>query len=547
MTRDETVVDLLIENPLLLLFVVLGFGYLIGRITVGGFSLGISAVLFVGLAFGAMHPDIRLPDFVYLFGLILFVYTVGLSAGPGFLASFRRGGARENALVAAVLAVAFVAVLGGARLLGMNGSLAAGVYTGSLTNTPALAAVLQYQTDRSSPEDIDRNLAEPVAGYSVAYPFGVLGMVLAVYLLRRFRPSGGEPAQVEGLLTEDLVTATVRVTEPRYTGIELADLMRDTRWRVLFTRHREGRETEVPHPDTVFNSGDLVTVIGESGDVERVVAALGERAEVDLALDRTDIDYRRIFVSNDALIGHQIGDLGLLGRFGAIVTRVRRGDVDRMARPDTVLELGDRIRVVAPRDRMAEVSSYFGDSFRKLSEIDVAAFSIGLVLGLLLGMVPIPLPGGTTFNLGPAGGPLVVGLVVGALGQTGPITWQLPYNAGLTLRQLGAVLFLAGVGTRSGYAFIDTLSGGVGLELLGLGIMVTSISALLVILGGVLALRTPTGILAGMVGGLVTQPAVLAFATEQTGDDLPNVGYAAVYPVATLVKILLAQAIVVLG
>jgi putative transport protein len=225
---------------------------------------------------------------------------------------------------------------------------------------------------------------------------------------------------------------------------------------------------------------------------------------------------------------------------------VRRGDVDRMARPDTVLELGDRIRVVAPRERMAAVSEYFGDSYRKLSEIDVASFSLGIVLGLLLGMIPIPLPGGTTFTLGPAGGPLLVGLLFGALGQTGPFTWQLPYNASLTLRQLGAVLFLAGVGTRSGYVFVDTIGDGAGFDLLLLGAVVTALSATLVILGGRYVLRSPTSVLAGTLGGLVTQPAVLAFAVQQTGDELPNTGYATVYPVATIAKILLAQTIVVL-
>ncbi|HSJ71393.1 MAG TPA: aspartate:alanine exchanger family transporter [Acidimicrobiia bacterium] len=538
-------IELLVENPLLLLFVTLGIGYLVGRITIGGFSLGISAVLFVGLAIGALDPDLRLPDFVYLFGLIVFVYTVGISAGPGFLASFRRAGAKDNALVAVVIVVSVVVVLGGARILGLSGPFAAGVYTGALTNTPALAAVLQYETDTSAPEDIDRNLAEPVAGYSVTYPFGVLGMVLAVYILRRLRPGGGDVEQTEGMLPENLTAVTAVVTHSRYTGIELSSLMEGTEWRVLFTRHREGAGTDIPEPDTVFHRGDLVTVIGEGQDVEEVVRALGERANVDLALDRTDIDYRRIFVSNDALVGQRIGSLDLRSRFGAIVTRVRRGDIDRMAHPDTVLELGDRIRVVAPRGQMEAVSRYFGDSFRKLSEIDVAAFSLGIVLGLLVGMIPIPLPGGTTFTLGPAGGPLVVGMVLGALRQTGPITWQLPYNASLTLRQIGAVLFLAGVGIRSGYAFVDTLSGGVGVDLFLLGVTVTTLSAILLILGGVYLLRTPTGILAGMLAGMVTQPAVLAFATEQTKDDLPNAGYATVYAVATLTKILLAQAIVV--
>jgi putative transport protein len=540
------VIDLLLENPLLLLFLVLGIGYLVGRVTIAGFSLGISAVLFVGLVFGALHRDMRLPDFVYLFGLILFVYTVGVSAGPGFLASFRRGGLRDNGLVVSVLALAAVATVVAARLLGLSGSFAAGVYTGSLTNTPALAAVLQYQTDTAAPGEIDRLLAEPVVGYSVAYPFGVLGMVLAVYALRRLRPAGGDPEQIEGLLPEDLSRTTLEVTGGRYTGIDLATLMEQTGWRVLFTRHREGDELEIPHPSSVLHAGDLVTVIGESGDVAKVVEALGEPAGEDLALDRREIDYRRVFVSNDAMVGRRIADLDLLTRFGAIVTRVRRGDVDRMARPDTVLELGDRIRVVAPRERMAAVSDYFGDSYRKLSEIDVASFSLGIVLGLLLGMIPFPLPGGTTFTLGPAGGPLLVGLLFGALGQTGPFTWQLPYNASLTLRQLGAVLFLAGVGTRSGYVFVDRIADGAGFDLLLLGAVVTALSATLVILGGRYLLRSPTSVLAGTLGGLVTQPAVLAFAVQQTGDELPNTGYATVYPVATIAKILLAQTIVVL-
>lgn len=537
--------ELLLENPLLLLFVVLGGGYIVGRIRIGGFSLGISAVLFVGLGIGALHPDMRLPDLVYLLGLILFVYTVGLSAGPGFVSSFRHGGAKDSALVVMVLVVACTVTLGGARVLGIEGSFAAGVYTGSLTNTPALAAVLQYQTDTAPPADADRAVAEPVIGYSMSYPFGVLGMVMAVYLLRRVRPGAGTSEQVDGSSAEDLIRTSVVVTEERYVGIALAALMQETGWRVLFTRHADGKDVEIPRPDTVLQHGDVLSVIGESSDVGRVVDALGEPAAVDLALDRTDIDYRRIFVSNDALVGRTIGDLGLLGRFGAIITRVRRGDVDRMARADTVLELGDRIRVVAPRDRMSSLSAYFGDSYRKLSEIDVASFSLGIVAGLLLGMVPIPLPGGS-FTLGPAGGPLLVGLLVGALGHTGPFTWQLPYNASLTLRQLGAVLFLAGVGTRSGYAFVDTLAQGAGLELLLLGAVVTTLSALLVILGGVFLLRTPTGVLAGVVGGLVTQPAVLAFAVERTGSDLPNTGYATVYPVATITKILLAQAIVVI-
>jgi putative transport protein len=190
---------------------------------------------------------------------------------------------------------------------------------------------------------------------------------------------------------------------------------------------------------------------------------------------------------------------------------------------------------------MPDLTAFIGDSYRRLSEINVAAFSLGVSGGLLLGLVPIPLPGGTTFKLGMAGGPLLVGLVLGALRRTGPITWQLSYNASLTLRQLGVVLFLAGVGTRSGYAFVDTLRHGDGLVLLGVGAAVTASAALMILAVGHRVLRVPLPILTGIIAGLQTQPAVLAFAAERSGTDLPNTGYATVYPVATVAKIILAQ------
>jgi putative transport protein len=246
-------------------------------------------------------------------------------------------------------------------------------------------------------------------------------------------------------------------------------------------------------------------------------------------------------VSESYPIGQRIADLRLPERFGAVITRVQRGDTDRLARADMVLEPGDRIRVVAPRHRMPELTVFFGDSYRRLSEIDVAAFSLGVTGGMLLGLVPIPLPGGATFKLGMAGGPLLVGLVLGALRRTGPITWQLSYNASLTLRQLGVVLFLAGVGTRSGYAFVDTIRHGQGLLLVAAGAAVTTTAALAMLFLGHRVLRVPVPILAGIIGGLQTQPAVLAFAAERSGNDLPNTGYATVYPVATVMKIVLAQ------
>jgi putative transport protein len=244
--------------------------------------------------------------------------------------------------------------------------------------------------------------------------------------------------------------------------------------------------------------------------------------------------------------GRRIRDLGTLHQLGALVTRVRRGDIEFLPDGDTVLELGDRVRVVAHRDHIAAVGELFGDSYRALSEIDILTFGLGVALGLLLGALPIPLPGGITIRLGFAGGPLIVALILGALRRTGPMVWSLPYSANLTLRQIGLVLFLAGIGTRAGYAFVSMLARGEGLTVFLAGAAITCLTALTTLWLGHRILKIPLGLLIGMLAGLQTQPAVLAFASEQAGNDLPNIGYATVYPLAMIAKIVLAQVLLTL-
>jgi putative transport protein len=236
-----------------------------------------------------------------------------------------------------------------------------------------------------------------------------------------------------------------------------------------------------------------------------------------------------------------LSDLHLRTRFDGLVTRVRRGDVELVPDGHTVLEPGDRVRVVAPRTHIADISNFLGDSYRALSEVDILTFSLGIALGLLVGLVPIPMPGGGALKLGFAGGPLVVALILGARGRTGPLVWSMPYSANLTLRQLGLILFLAGVGTRSGYAFVHTLSGSQGITIFAAGAIITCVTGMATLWIGYRLLRIPLSLLIGMLAGLQTQPAVLGFALEQTHNDLPNVGYATVYPVATISKIIIVQ------
>jgi putative transport protein len=251
-----------------------------------------------------------------------------------------------------------------------------------------------------------------------------------------------------------------------------------------------------------------------------------------------------MFVSNLSVVGHKLGELDLAGRFGAVATRIRRGDVETLAHDNSVLELGDRVRVVAHRKDMDAIARFLGDSYRALSEIDVLTFSLGIALGLVLGMIPIPLPGGLVFSLGIAGGPLVAALVLGAIGRTGPLVWSMPYSANLTLRQVGLILFLAGVGTRAGHSFISTFTQGDGLRLFITGAAITTITALITLWIGYKLLKIPMSLLIGVLAGLQTQPAVLGFGLEQTNNELPNLAYASMFALAVIVKIILAQLLV---
>lgn len=534
-------VRLLGQNPLLLLFLVTAIGYPLGRIRVAGTSLGVASVLFAGLAVGAIDPSLKLPEIVYLLGLVLFIYTVGLASGPGFVASLRRKGLRDNALVALVLVLAGVATWAFGRWLKLETPLIAGLFCGGLTNTPALAAAIETLKLNGISGDA------ATVGYSIAYPVGVIGPILAIAIAQRLWHTdyAQEARDLRDLAvsSQEIAVRTIEVTQREATGTRLKDLSSAFDWSVVFTRVLRGRDLTLSRGHTRLQIGDLITAVGSPEQLDEVTRVLGRDSPVPLETDRTLLDHRHVFVSNRALAGRRLSDIDmqLWRRFGAVVTRVRRGDVELLPRASMVLELGDRIRVLASRERLDGASEFFGDSYRALSEIDVMGFSLGLAAGLALGMLPIPLPGGTTLRLGFAGGPLVAGLLLGARGFTGPVVWTVPYSANLTLRQIGLVLFLAGIGTRAGYSFISTVSSAGGLRLLLVGAAITTLAVLLMLWVGHRLMRIPMSLLTGMVAGTQTQPAVLGFAVEQTGNDLPHVGYATVYPLATIGKIIVVQ------
>ena len=532
-------VDLLADNPLLLLFAVAATGYLVGKIRVAGFELGVAAVLFAGIGFGALDPRLAISDEIWNLGLVLFVYTVGLATGPGFVASLRRRGIAANGGLIAAVGLAALAALGTETLLGLSAAAAAGTYSGSLTNTPALAAVLEYL--QSTGRGFGLGASEPVVGYSLTYPIGVLLPLVAVFFVMRRQPAAA-PGPAGG---DRIVAVTAHVDAE---GLPPLRELRRGLEGVAFGRLERDGETVLAEPDVVPRPGDLVSVVGAPAQVEAVTERLGHESSRHIELERTSFDIRRILVSNRTVAGRRLDEIDLPGLFGAAITRVRRGDVDLVATPETVVELGDRVRVLAPRERLAAVGAYLGDSVRRISEVDVLTLGVGVTAGLLLGLVPIPLPGGGTFELGFAGGPLIVALVLGSLGRTGPLVWQLPYTANLTLRQLGTVLFLAGIGVRSGQAFASTAASPEALRLAAAGILITGTCVGVTLLVGLRLLHLAPATLAGIVSGTQTQPAVLAYATAQVRDDREvNLGYATVYPLAVVLKIVLAQLLVALG
>lgn len=534
--------DVLADSPLLVLFLVVGIGAAVGRIRVRGVGLGPAAALFVGLAASAIDDRLAdIPDIVPNFGLVLFIYTIGLASGPAFFAGIRQAG-----VSIVVGAVVLLAVIGGAVAVvsagfGFDAGARTGLFAGSQTNTPALSAALEAL----GPEVVAGDVTDPVVGYSLAYPLGVLAMIAAAQVsLRRTTHATRDTSHAErvGASSGNATSTTVLVRRDDLPPIGVLRTWRGE--HLAFSRVERDGVVELATNDIVLRPGDRSTVIGAPDAVETFVAWAGERSERHLALDRTQFDFRRISLSRRELAGTRLSDLDLEGRYGATVTRVRRGDADLVADESFVLQLGDRLRVVGPSGRLADISELLGDSDRSLSEVDNLGFALGIALGLLLAQLAVPLPGGGEVELGLGGGPLVAALVLGTFSRTGPITWQIPHAANLTIRQLGVSLFLGGVGIRSGATFADAVVSRLGIQLLVAGLVVTVITAIASTFLIRLLRRDPIEG-AGMISGIQTQPAVLAFAAERAdGDPQVDAGYALVFPLSMILKLIVVQLLV---
>lgn len=529
------------EQALFYLFIAAALGSFLGNFKWRGNSLGVAAILFVGLAIGAMRPEVHIPDVIKLLGLAIFVYSIGLSSGPAFFSSFKKRGATNMVLAVTVLTILSIMLGAASFFLGFDASGAAGMLAGITTNTPALAGLLDAIQARPGAEN-EAMSNSAVVGYSISYPMGVLGLMIAVALMQRLLRIDFA-AETKALSQEfpsgqPIVNQTVVLTNPAMTGITLRELKQRENLHVVFGRLRRDHEDSLCHWDTEFQSGDLIGITGETEEVERAVLLLGELDKDHLADDRSAFALRRMFVSNPKMAGKTVAALNLHEQYQVVLTRIRHGDLDALVQSNTVLELGDRIRVLAREEDMKALEKIFGDSYEQLSHIDLLSFGLGMGLGILLGSIEMALPGGILFSLGFAGGPLVAGLMLSAIRRSGPILWTLPYSANLTLRQLGLILMLAAIGINSGSAFLSTMMSPAGPLMFGTATMVSILGSILIIAVGYKWLKIPFTLLIGMISH---HPANLDFANNQAGNKVPTYGYALVYPLLLIGKIVFVQ------
>ena len=538
-------VDVLIESPILLLVLIGGLGFGLGRISFLGIRLGPAAILFTGLLFGGLSNEFHIPEIIILLGLAIFLYSLGLSNGPAFFQNLQKSGKRDIFFILLMNTLSLLLAFGVYYLFQFNQGEISGMLAGSGTNTAALAGFLDMVRSRASELlDYQATAQDGVIGYSLTYPMGVMASIMAIIVMEKLiridYKKEERSLSSEYPVKQSVNSVALRINNPEVCGFNIRDLKRLHKLKIVFGRLKRGDAIDLVHFDTRFQLGDEVSIVGDAEELERVQPLFGEVLPYSLSDNRAEYDTRRVFVSNPNIAGEKLASLNLNERFAAIVTRVMRGDLDILANNNTILELGDRVRVVAKRSDIKAIKSFFGDSYESLATINLFSFGIGLALGLLLGMITFELPGGVSFRLGYAGGPLIVGLLLGNMRKTGNIVWSLPYGANITLRQVGLMFLLAGIGVNSGHTFMETILTEKGLVIFLGGTIISICTAVFSLWIGYKLFKIPFSILCGIVSN---QPAILDYAVSKTGNKLPYVGFILMLPISSVMKIIYVQLI----
>lgn len=516
----QSIRTLLEQQPMVALFLTIALGYLVGEIKFKGLSLGVGAVLFVALAVGWFAPKSVPSAMVGTLGLALFLYAVGIQYGKEFFLGLTTTQGQKANLLAA-----FAVILAGAVSLAFIGGTvkvgyALGLFAGAGTSTPALQAAIQALGND-----------DPAVGYSVAYPFGVAGPILFLYLASLVFKPRIAPAGTGNELLE------IEIHNPDIVGKSLEEVERTLPGDVRISAVRKDHHNVHAAPELLLSQGDIVLAVGQDKEVlEQTRKLLGETATGRITSDRSDLDYLRVFASKPGVVGMTLSDLAQADGISYSVLQVRRGDSDLILQPNLVLESGDRVGLLTSRTSFEALRKYFGDSIKGTAEFSYISIGVGMALGFLLGAIQIPIPGVGKITIGLAG-VLVVALIFGRLRRTGSINWTMPISANIVLRNFGLTLFLAQVGMLSGPKFAATVTQ-TGPLFLGLGAITLMVLVIPIILIGTYVLRMPFDQVAGIVSGACGNPAVLAFSNKLTPTDRPNIAYAMIFPGTTILKIL---------
>ncbi|HEE1091516.1 TPA: putative transporter [Klebsiella pneumoniae] len=531
-------------------------GLWIGNVKIRGVGFGIGGVLFGGIIVGHFvdQAGVALSSpmlhFIQKFGLILFVYTIGIQVGPGFFASLRVSGLRLNlfAILIVILGGLVTAVLH--KLFNIPLPVVLGIFSGAVTNTPALGAGQQILRDLGVPFEVVDQMG---MSYAMAYPFGICGILLTMWLVRLFfRINIEKEAQrfeeSSGNGHAHLHTINVRVENPNLNQMAIQDVPMLNSDNIVCSRLKRGELLMVPAPGTLIQAGDLLHLVGRPEDLHNAQLVIGQEVATSLSTRGTDLKVERVVVTNEKVLGKKIRDLHVKQRYDVVISRLNRAGVELVASSSASLQFGDILNLVGRPEAIDAVAAELGNAQQKLQQVQMLPVFIGIGLGVLLGSIPLFIPGfPAALKLGLAGGPLIMALILGRIGSIGKLYWFMPPSANLALRELGIVLFLAVVGLKSGGDFVATLTQGDGLSWIAYGIFITAIPLLTVgILARMLA-KMNYLTLCGMLAGSMTDPPALAFANNlHATSGAAALSYATVYPLVMFLRIITPQLLAVL-
>ena len=541
-----------IAHAIGVLAVVCVAGMALGSLKFRGIGLGTAGVLFAGILVGHFGEEIdhRAIEFVKEFGLILFVFTIGLQLGPGFFATLRQQGVKMNLLAATIviLGTATAPIIG--WLAHFDPAAVLGILCGAVTNTPALGAATQ--TIAMTPNIAPDRLTLPALAYAVTYPTAIAGMIGTLVLLKQiFRIDPVQEAidfaAKNQRKAEPIERRTLIVTNRNLESVRLDAIPGRIETGVTISRLLHGNEVRAATDATVFHLDDRIAVVGTRAGLDQFERVIGDRTDEDLVLAESDITSRRIVVTDRNVLGKTVGELDLDDRFGVAVTRITRADIEMSAVPGLRLQFGDMVQTVGRDIDLNRAAAALGNSLKELNETHFIPFFIGIALGIALGTMPIMLPGlPHPIRLGLAGGPLIVALILGRIGRIGRQVWRMPVNTNLAFREFGIALFFAAVGLGAGAKFFSTVFTATGLQWLLAGACVTILPLVLI---GVIARKVWKMNfidLSGMIAGSMTDPPALAFASNIARSEAPTIAYATVYPLTTLLRILSAQVLAII-